>query len=176
MNAHLEQFRAFAAYNRDFNRALYERLEGLSDQQRKAERGAFFGSIHATLNHILLADRIWLARIYSVCPECDALASAELVTQFETLGDELYADFAELTAARARTDRVIVEWVAQLNETLLARVMRYKAGQGQERVHPLWLAMAHLFNHQTHHRGQVTSLMSQLGQDPGITDFLIYAL
>lgn len=176
MNAHLEQYRAFAAYNRDFNRALFDRLGGLCDQQRKAERGAFFGSIHATLNHILLADRIWLARIYRFCPDCDALADAELVTQFNSLADELYADFSELSAARARTDLVIVDWVDQLSDELLVREMRYVGGQGTERVHPLWMAVSHVFNHQAHHRGQVTSLMSQLGLDPGVTDFLIYAL
>jgi uncharacterized damage-inducible protein DinB len=174
MGAHQDQFRGFAKYNLEFNRNLFDRLSGLSDAQRKRDMGAFFGSIHGTLNHILLADRIWLARFAVAFPELPSLADAAVLHSFPSLSHELYARFDELDTQRRETDAVIVRWAAELSDELLATTMRYRTSNGQLREHPAWIAAAHLFNHQTHHRGQVTTLMHQLGVDPGVTDYLVY--
>lgn len=174
MGAYQDQLRGFAKYNLEFNRNLFDRLAGLDDEQRKRDMGAFFGSIHATLNHILLADRIWLGRFATGFPAMTSLAGAAVLHAFPSLRHELHADFDELHAQRGATDAVIVRWAAELTDELLSSTLRYRTSNGQQRAHPAWIAAAHLFNHQTHHRGQVTTLMHQQGVDPGVTDYLVY--
>ena len=174
MTAHQQQMQAFANYNREFNARLYQLVAGLSDSERKKDLGAFFGSIHGTLNHILLADRIWLGRFASAFPAMEALQQAQLVQQFSSLGDELYADFTELSTQRLATDKVITQFADELTAVQLAGTMKYHNSQGKLREHPTWVAVAHMFNHQTHHRGQLTTLLHQLGHDVGVTDFVAY--
>lgn len=174
MGAHQDQFRGFARYNREFNLLLFGKVAELDDVQRKRDMGAFFGSIHGTLNHILLADRIWLGRFAKAFPDMASLADADLVHEFSSLSQEVCADFDELFRERQATDRVISDWVEELTDELLAQTMRYSNSSGQVRERPVWVAAAHLFNHQTHHRGQVTTLLSQLGRDPGVTDYFAY--
>lgn len=174
MGAHQDQVRGFAKYNREFNLSLFDQLEGLSESERTQDMGAFFGSIHGTLNHILLADRIWLGRFAKAIPAMAALNDAELVHEFASLRQEVCSDFDELFRERQATDQVITTWAEELTDELLARAMRYTTSGGQVREHPVWLAVAHMFNHQTHHRGQVTALMYQLGQDPGVTNYFAY--
>ncbi len=156
------QYEASARYNRWMNERLYALAELVGDQDRKRDRGAFFGSIHGTLNHILLGDRVWLARFGAG----EALA-------VKSLGDELFADFDELRRERTKTDDVIATFMASLDGEKLDGPLRYtRAGETIE--HPLWWAVGHLFNHQTHHRGQLTTLFSQLGHDPGVTDMIAF--
>jgi uncharacterized damage-inducible protein DinB len=174
MGTHQLQMRGFAKYNLEFNGRLFDLLGGLPDDDRKKDVGAFFGSVHATLNHILLADRIWLGRFSKAFPGVSSLHGATLVHEISSLREELYADFPEMRAERAATDRVIVDWAEDLTDELLARKMSYRNFQGDLREHPAWVAVAHMFNHQTHHRGQITTLLHQLGHDPGVTDFIAY--
>lgn len=174
MTAHQAQMQGFARYNAEFNSRLYGLIGGLTDAERKKDMGAFFGSIYATLNHILLADRIWLGRFATAFPSMQSLQQAELVHKFGSLRDELYADFAELNAQRALTDTLIINWAAELTAEQLASSMSYRNSQGMLREHPTWVAVAHMFNHQTHHRGQITTLLNQLGHDAGVTDFVAY--
>jgi uncharacterized damage-inducible protein DinB len=150
-----------AHYNRWMNERLYELCAGLPDVERRRNRGAFFGSIHGTLNHLLLGDRVWLGRF----------SGQPFVVR--GLDQELYADFDELRRERAATDADIERWVDSLSDEKLDGVLRFTAftRPGPLRC-PLWLAVAHFFNHQTHHRGQVTAMLSQTGVDYGITDVL----
>ncbi len=171
----LEVYRAFAAYNEGFNRKVYEVAGSLPDAERKADRGAFFKSIHGTLNHILLADRVWLFRFRQAGFGAEALQGADLLESIRGLEQELFADFADLQRERAATDAALCSWVDALAETDLTAEFRYRTSKGLERSHPAWIAISHLFNHQTHHRGQVTTLFSQRGLDVGITDFLVWA-
>ncbi len=157
----LEQLRTFARYNRWMNERLYEHCARLSDAQRKEDVGAFFKSIHGTLNHLLLADRVWLGRFTGRPFHADSLAQ------------ELYADFDELRSQRATTDDAIDAWVASLDLERLAADLSYTSlSNPAPRRFPLWIAAAHFFNHQTHHRGQLTTLLAQRGIDPGVTDLL----
>lgn len=174
MSVLTDQYRGFARYNHDFNAALYQRLEALSTDQRRRDLGAYFGSIHGTLNHILVADWIWLLRFRSAFSGMQVLHDAQWLVPPGALDQELYCDFADLHAARRSTDELILRWAAQLDDKTLGQTMRYCNSKGQQRAHPLWVAAAHLFNHQTHHRGQITTLMSQMGCDPGTTDFFAY--
>ena len=155
------QYRALARYNTWMNERLYAVSANLPDAVRNEDRGAFFRSIHGTLNHLLLGDRLWLSRFLS------------REFRVSTLADELYADFAELRRERAKTDAEILEWVETLDEGRLALPLKFRSMVGsRERSFPLWFAMQHFFNHQTHHRGQVTTLLMQAGVDPGVTDLL----
>lgn len=175
MGAHQDHVRGFAKYNREFNSSLFSQVAVLSERERKQDMGAFFGSIHGTLNHILLADRIWLGRFAKAIPGISALSGARLVYEFSSLREEVCSDFEGLLRERQATDHVITGWAEELTDELLAQTMRYSNSNGHEREHPVWLAVAHMFNHQTHHRGQVTTLLYQLGHDPGVTDYFAYA-
>jgi len=158
----LESFRLMAGYNRWMNEKLYACCGSLSDEERRRDRKAFFGSIHGTLNHLLLGDRGWLGRFHG-----------EPWT-FRSLDQEIYADFAELRAERAKTDGAIEDFVASLTPERLAEDFSYTNYAGKTFRHPLAPALLHFFNHQTHHRGQVTTLLSQAGVDPGVTDLVAY--
>ena len=148
-----------AEYNQWMNHKLYSGCADIPDDKRKSDLGAFFKSIHGTLNHILWGDRVWMRRFTShPFPQT-------------RLGEDIYADFAELRAARAETDQFILTWAAALDDAWLARPFRFTSTiDAKTRSAPAWIFVAQLFNHQTHHRGQVTTLMKQLGYEPGTTD------
>jgi uncharacterized damage-inducible protein DinB len=157
----LEWAGSLASYNRWMNERLYALCAELPDAERKRDRGAFFKSIHGTLNHLLLADRIWLGRFTGV--------------PFPVTGldQELYADFGELRSERERTDREITSWVASLAPDVFAGTLRYTSFVNPApRSYPFWVAVTHFFNHQAHHRGQLTTLLMQAGVDPGVTDLI----
>jgi uncharacterized damage-inducible protein DinB len=161
----LTHYRQMARYNRWMNEKLYALAGELSDEERKRPMGAFFRSIHGTFNHLLLTDRAWLARF--------GAGSRPAVT---SLADELFSDFGELRAERAATDAVIEEYMASLTPEQLTSTLEYRTTKGVPMSHALWLVLSHWGNHQTHHRGQVTTLFSQLGRDPGVTDLLMLLL
>ena len=157
----LDWARTMAAYNRWMNERLYALCAGLSDVERKRDRGAFFRSIHGTLNHVLLGDRLWLGRFRGV------------PFAVRSLDQELYADFAELREERERTDGEIGAWTASLTAADFDGTLHYTSFVNPApRSFPFWAAAAHFFNHQTHHRGQLTTLLSQAGVDPGVTDLV----
>ena len=131
----------------------------LTDVERKRECGAFFGSMHRTLNHILWGDRMWLGRFTS--GPCDAAP----------YGADMFDDFAVLVRERDATDTAILAWAGRLTEGWLGSTLEYRAASdGRRRQIPAWIAATHLFQHATHHRGQVTTLLRQSGLDPGVTD------
>jgi uncharacterized damage-inducible protein DinB len=171
-NPWLEGLRAHARYNRWMNEKLYSLCETLDDASRKLDRGAFFGSIHRTLNHILLADRVWMHRFTGDPERYQSRDRDGVPIRVTSLGQELYASFDELREQRARTDGDILAWTDALEEGFLTRVLSYATSSGVTMEHPGWWAVTHFFNHQTHHRGQVTTLMMQAGVDPGSTDLI----
>lgn len=156
-----DHLRLMARYNSWMNGRLYDACEKLSDEDRKRDLGAFFGSIHGTLNHLLLTDQVWLARFAGKPPA------------FTRLDQELYRLFRDLEVERWNTDFRLIEWAAKQTDETLARDLEYTSivAPAKKRT-PLWLAATHLFNHQTHHRGQVTAMLTRLGVDPGVTDLV----
>jgi len=148
-----------ARYNRWMNERLHDACAGFPDADRRRDLGAFFRSIHGTLNHLLWGDRVWMSRFTGGAPP------------WSGAGDEICHDFDELRSERARTDAAILEWAGILDEAWLRAPFTWTSGvDGAARTHPAWVLVAHLFNHQAHHRGQLTTLMMQLGRDPGVTD------
>jgi uncharacterized damage-inducible protein DinB len=154
-----EHCQSFAAYNAWMNEKIYACAAQLSDEDRKRDRGAFFGSIHSTLNHLLWGDRVWLVRFNGRKYEVGAI------------GVDLYDDFDRLHLARIEMDAEITEWAMHVTRDRLAGDLTWYSGIAKrEMTRPVWLCVAQMFNHQTHHRGQVTTLLKQAGIDPGITD------
>ena len=165
-------FPQLARYNRWMNERVYAAAATLSDEERRRDLGAFFGSIHLTLTHLLICDRAWLARLRGDRNEyvfCDAAGKPLEVKGFS---DDVYPDFAALTRERRVTDGRLADWASSLDQAGLASEIVYKDSKGMTHRHALWLAVIHVFNHQTHHRGQVTTLLKQLGRDPGVTDLI----
>jgi uncharacterized damage-inducible protein DinB len=151
-----------ARYNRWQNENLYRAADSLSDAQRKEQRGAFFGSIHGTLNHLLWADQIWMSR-FAGTPRPKAAGIPQSPTMVEAWED--------LQAERSAFDGVIAEWAGKLDQHWLEGDLTWFSGSaGRERTKPKWLLVTHLFNHQTHHRGQVHCMLTQCGVRPGDTD------
>src|SRR6516162_6462767 len=142
-------FQLLARYNRIANERLYSACAYLNDAAYRKQRPGSFGSIHGLLNHILLGDRRWLG----------LFEGGQRVTP--PLGQILYDDFAELRTARMREDERLERFFAGLEGGFWERSFEYVNNQGREMVEQAPVACAHLFNHQTHHRGQVHVMLSQ---------------
>ncbi len=155
-------FQRLADYNAWANRRLYDACGSLDAAAYLAPRPCFFGSIHKTLNHILVGDRIWLARLAG---RPSGIASLEHV---------LYDDFAGLRAAREREDAGLIAAVGAYDEAALAGTLTYRNMAGETRTTPLGLVLGHLFNHQTHHRGQVHCLLSSTAVPPPSLDLIYF--
>jgi len=148
-----------ARYNRWMNERLYAVTAELSDAERKRDRGAFFGSLHRTLDHIVWADQTWIGRFTGVSHAVPAY------------GADVHDDFAALAQEREATDTAILSWAGKLDAAWLAATFEYRAASdGKLRQLPGWIAAMHLFQHGIHHRGQATALLKQAGKDVGATD------
>lgn len=151
----------FVRYNAWVNQKIYAVCATIPDGERKRDLGVFFHSIHATLNHLLLGDRVWLGRMTGVD------------FPVRTLGDELYESFDELQRERLITDSELIKVFAGYSEADLERdLTSTSVSTGKSRSYPLHHVLLHLCNHQTHHRGQVTAMIQRLGFDYGDIDML----
>ncbi len=148
-----------ARYNQWMNARLYASAALLSEDELRGDLGAFFGSIFATFNHLLWADQLWMSR-FTARPR-PAVG----------IGECMHDDFDALQSAREAMDREIREWADGVSRDWLADTISWRSGQdGGTRSRRAWLLAVHFFNHQTHHRGQITALLTRLGHDPGVTD------
>lgn len=156
--------RMMARYNRWQNRAVVEVAGALGPAARTAERGAFWGSIEGTLCHLLWADHVWMSRLDGwEAPRVALADSAGFVT-----------DWAEFRSKRQITDARIGRWAQGLADAALAGDLTWvSAVAGREVTLPRAICAAHMFNHQTHHRGQVHAMLTAAGADPGPTDLFL---
>ena len=157
-DALVRNFRVLARYNALANRRLYEACARLPDAERKKRRPSFFGSIHGTLNHLMVGDRIWLARF----------AGEEVPST--NLDAILYEGFGELREAREEEDSRIEAFAAGIDRRFLQGKIRYVNNEGRTLEDPVELLVAHFFNHQTHHRGQVHDMLTQTNVPPPVLD------
>jgi len=150
-----------ARYNRWQNANLYTVADRLSDAERRRERGAFFGSIQKTLSHLMWADRIWMSRLADVPRPAGGIRESV----------SLYPDWEPLKGERAAFDGMIIDWAQTLEQAWLDTDLTYYSGAAERELRkPRWLLVTHLFNHQTHHRGQVHCMLTQAGGKPHDTD------
>ena len=152
----------FAAYNSWANGRIYEAAASLGEDEFRRDTGAFFKSLMGTLNHILVADRVWMKRFTG---EGDAPASLDTI---------LFSDFAKLRAARETEDKRIIKWIGSQGEKAFVGRFTYMTVSDMRTISQLLApALYHLFNHQTHHRGQAHMILTVLGR-PSVPLDLIY--
>lgn len=168
-----QDFALMARYNQWMNARLYGAAAVLDEAELRADRGAFFGSILATLHHICASDAHWLRRFAMGAPELGSLDDVRAMVLPELVRAITYPDFTQLRAAREALDAVIVAFTDEADDAVYARILRYTNTAGEHHAKPFGLVLRHFFNHQTHHRGQVTTLFSQLGVDVGATDLSV---
>jgi len=148
-----------AAYNQWMNEKIYACAAELTDEERKRDMGAFFGSIHRTLNHLYLGDEAWMERLHGEPVSMKSPAEVR------------FDDFEPLRSARRVMDERIARWAARLTDDFMDGPFKFRSVTYQRDIEmPGWAAVTQVFNHQTHHRGQVSTLLKQLGKDPGPTD------
>jgi uncharacterized damage-inducible protein DinB len=167
-----EHIALLATYNQWMNRKVLDAAHRLNDEELLADRGAFFGSILGTLNHLVLGDTVWLKRFTQHPAGYTALAPLSTVDAPPRLDQLAFADIRALSARRAWLDPIIIEWAQSISEPDLDQHLRYHNMAGIEANKNFYGLVTHFFNHQTHHRGQVTTLLTQAGQDVGVTDLL----
>ncbi|WP_120496842.1 DinB family protein [Kiloniella sp. EL199] len=156
-----DELQQLAEYNHWANQTLYKSCSDLSETEYKAERPSFFGSIHNTLNHILVGDRIWFGRF-------------EGKPEKLSLSDILCQDFASLLTARDTEDLRILEYARNTTQNTLDSSLTYTNIAGNTHCDPMSTLLRHTFNHQTHHRGQVHCLLSQTNVAPPSLDIMYY--
>jgi uncharacterized damage-inducible protein DinB len=156
-----QHFQRFARYNQWANRRLYDAAEALSDGQLWEDRRAFFGSLMGTFNHLLVGDRLWLSRLTGE-------------TLSFRLDQVLHRDLPSLRQAREATDAGIVSYIDALEGVRLAEPLVYANVKGERQNQPLEQVLAHVFNHQTHHRGQAHGLLSGFGVEAPVLDLISF--
>ncbi|AIF49401.1 DinB family protein [Dyella japonica] len=165
-----DHVRQMAAYNRWMNDKVYAAAASLPATEVMADRGAFFSSIHGTLSHIAVADMIWLQRFAGHPAGYVALDPVRGLPIQRDLSARPFGDLAALTEHRRFLDGVIEAWADAVSEEDLDQVLAYANTRGEAFRKPYFFLVMHFFNHQTHHRGQVTTLLAQAGVDVGATD------
>ena len=152
-------FELMAEYNQWMDGTMYDVCQNIPDKDRKMDMGAFFKSIHSTLNHIYYGDLAWIERLRD-----NKFTPREI-------GVDLFDNFEDLRDAQEKMDSEILDWARDLTPEFLNETFDYVSNVNNfSRRLPKWVLTTHMFNHQTHHRGQVTTLIKQLGYEPGVTD------
>ncbi len=156
--------RLMAEYNAEMNRRLYAAAAQLPDAERKADRGAFWKSIHGTLSHLLWGDRMWMSRFAGwPRPPIGLRDSAGMIEEWPALRE-----------ARVETDAAVEAWTAGLDDAWIAGELEWFSGAAQRQLRaPRGFVLMHFFNHQTHHRGQAHALLTACGEDTGDTDLIL---
>lgn len=157
-----DHFKMLARYNQWANARLYDMAGALADDLYRRDAGAYFGSLHGTLNHILVADRVWMRRMTGTGDHPGKLDAI------------LFESLHKLREAREAEDARILSFVSSLAETDFAKPWDYQTLSGTPQRQLLREILAHFFNHQTHHRGQAHAVLTVLGvEEPAGLDLLI---
>ncbi|WP_338722358.1 DinB family protein [Pseudomonas tolaasii] len=168
----IEHVVLLARYNHWMNRKVYDAAGRLTDAQLVEDRQAFFGSILGTLNHLTLGDTVWLKRFAMHPTGFEALRPLSAIETPTDLKRLAFNDIRELSLRRTWLDQLIIDWAQSLRESDLDHRLHYQNMRGVAHDKPFFGLLVHFFNHQTHHRGQATTLLTQAGVDVGDTDLL----
>ncbi|RLT90861.1 MULTISPECIES: DinB family protein [unclassified Ketobacter] len=174
----MNSFLIWSRYNQSMNERLFSACGRLSAEQFREDRGAFFGSVCRTLNHILIADHYWLCRFSPHDAAPVLLDEQGEAVKIRALDQLIYEDLPTLKRWRAELDDRIVACMARLQreQADLSQSMTHRLADGSHTEFTRQKALCHWFNHQTHHRGQVTTLLTQMGVEVGTTDLLLMDL
>ncbi|WP_036798719.1 DinB family protein [Pleurocapsa sp. PCC 7319] len=169
----LNNLQLMSRYNQWMNQKVYQTAQKLDHEKIKQDQGAFFGSILGTLNHIFVADVIWLRRFSQYPQQYKSLNHLPELTSYTAL-DQIVADDLEAWyQSRHELDLVIINWCQEISSVDLDHGLQYTDTKGQQYQKNFGQLIQHFFNHQTHHRGQVSTLINQQGVDLGVTDLLM---
>jgi uncharacterized damage-inducible protein DinB len=163
-----------ADYNYRMNQQVYQTSAKLNKEELQKDMGAFFSSIIGSLNHILVGDLIWLTRFSDLSNDFNSLKKISEYPKPKKLDTILYAEFSELYNVRKEIDLIIQSWIKDdVHEKHFEIDLTYSNSKSVVSSRCFGELVSHFFNHQTHHRGQISTLLYQLGYDVGVTDFLI---
>lgn len=165
-------FKLLAQYNTWMNARLYNCAEQLSDHQRKEDRGAFFKSVFATFNHIVVGDLYWLRRFAQHSPNYKSLQKLKEFPKPAALTSIPFDNWEDLKKARVKLDKIIEEFARDITTAQADEALAYANTQGIPATKNFGDLVLHFFNHQTHHRGQITTLLTQFGLETPDTDLL----
>ena len=166
-----EDIALLASYNAAMNCQLYAAAASLPQEALTGDRGAFFGSVLGTLNHIVAGDTIWLRRFMGHQSDFKSLKAMADIEPPASLTHSFGDDLESLLEHRVRLDGIISALAAEVSNADLEQPLAYRNARGEFQKN-FGSLLLHLFNHQTHHRGQVSTLLSQSGVDIGLTDLL----
>jgi uncharacterized damage-inducible protein DinB len=156
--------RTMAAYNAEMNRRLYAAAERIADPERRRDRGAFWGSLHGTLCHLVWGDQMWMSRF-------DGWEKPHVIQKQSAT---LIEDFDELRHQRVHADTRILAWAGRVTDDWLAEDQTWFSSSVQKELRsPRSFLVTHFFNHQTHHRGQAHALITACGEKTGDTDLFL---
>jgi uncharacterized damage-inducible protein DinB len=156
--------RLMARYNAWQNKGLRDMLQAMPEEELTRDRGAFFGSILGTANHLLWADQLWMGRFEAGPPPPGGIAESTALT----------ANATDWASARYRMDGRIRAWAQNVREIDLTGPLSFTSvALGKRVTQPMGRCVAHFFNHQTHHRGQLHGMLTAAGQAPGDTDLFL---
>ncbi len=167
-----DNFKTLAKYNQ-LCTCIYDCVATMDFMIIKRDLGAFFRSIFGTLNHILVADIIWLQRIARHPMNFHSLVVLRSQTPPVALNQILHEELSSLRQHRSQVDAALIALVDELNDEIFNKELLYQDMKGNPHQNGLGILLQHLFNHQTHHRGQVTTLLHQFGAEVGATDLLV---
>ncbi len=168
-----DHFALLAQYNQWMNEQFIAAASPLSEAQLTEDRGAFFHSILGTMNHLVVGDTVWLQRFATHSPSYTALAPVLERVKPQSLRDIPFPDWRDYVVERRALDNAIIEFIDQTMEADYARALSYHNMAGDEQRKLFGPLLLHFFNHQTHHRGQTSTLLQQFGIDVGVTDLLV---
>jgi len=158
-----ELFQLLSKYNAQTNAQMMGILEKLSTEQIAADVHSFYGSILGLLNHALVSDTLWLKRLCKQFPELEQIKPKLPSFHMEGWKDIIWPSLAELKPIRTGVDEAIQQACKLLTEKQYASILHYKNWDGKEMQKPVWLVWLHMFNHQTHNRGQIALILDQMG-------------
>lgn len=164
--------RLMATYNAWMNAKVLDAATTLPDEALMLDRKAFFGSILGTLNHLVVADTFWLKRFATHPAHYEALAPVLALEMPKALNQILFIDIRSLAEHRKMLDQIIVGFAETISESDLVQTLHYTNTSGVASAKSFFSLLMHFFNYQTHHRGQVTTLLTQAGVDVGVTDLV----
>jgi uncharacterized damage-inducible protein DinB len=156
--------RTMLAYNAEMNRRLYAAASRLTEAERKADRGAFFRSIHGTLVHLLWGDQTWMSRFDGWPKPVASVRNSPLMID----------DFEALSRQRVKADQDMQDWAERITRDWLEEdLFWFSDALQRQMLTPRGFLVAHLLNHQTHHRGQIHAMLTACGQTTGDTDLFL---